>query len=113
MSSLPRPCLVPGCTALVKGAESRCPTHLTVARSRPPGSQKFYSSSRWQKIRASVRREQPVCQRCLKDNRVTPSQTVHHIDNDFRNNETANLEGLCNACHFSISGAEHNLRKNR
>ncbi|MGI9043502.1 MAG: HNH endonuclease [Gemmatimonadaceae bacterium] len=84
---------------------------MIVARSRPAGSQRFYSSAYWQKVRAQVRREQPICQRCWKQNRLTPSQSVHHLDNDFRNNESSNLEALCNACHFSISGVEHNLQK--
>lgn len=95
------PCGTPGCPQIVRG-KPRCPAH-TIERKKDPAQAKYYGSSAWQQLRAVIRRQQPICQVC----RRAPSQSVDHIDGDWKNNATENLRGACNPCHATKSGSEH------
>ena len=74
----------------------------------------FYSSQAWQHMRDYVfRRDQGLCQDCLKKGRITPAEEVHHItpitpenitDPSITLNEE-NLISLCKECHKARHGA--------
>ena len=68
---------------------------------------KFYSGAAWNKTRNAYRKEQPLCERCLRYGKTTPSQMVHHkvkLTELLRTNGNPysfkNLEALCNNCHL-------------
>jgi hypothetical protein len=104
MSKLPRPCLTPGCPAVVTGKVSHCPEHAPPdARRRDPEQVRFYGSTRWKKLREYVRSQEPICAMCQE----RPSSQVHHKDGDWRNNDRRNLEGVCDPCHRQHSGRDH------
>jgi 5-methylcytosine-specific restriction endonuclease McrA len=74
----------------------------------------FYSSQQWQHTRDYVfKRDKGLCQDCLKKNKVTPAEEVHHIkpitpdnimDPSITLNEN-NLISLCKECHKARHGA--------
>ena len=74
-----------------------------------PRPLKPIDSRRWRKVRAIKLRQTPMCERCGE-----PALIVHHKDQDETNNETDNLESLCNHCHEVEhgrkveTGARHN-----
>jgi predicted kinase len=64
----------------------------------------FYNSRDWQKTREAVlARDNHLCQRCLKQDILTPANTVHHITEleqaPDRGLDIDNLETICPACH--------------
>lgn len=101
MSRPLRPCLTPGCAALV--ARGHCTAHAPPPRPRhSPEADRFYASTRWKNVRAIVRRAQPICQRCKR----APSQSVDHKNSDLNDLRfdpfdplNSNLEALCQRCH--------------
>lgn len=40
---------------------------------------KIYKSTRWRKLRALKIVEQPLCEMCLKEGKITIAEDVHHI----------------------------------
>ena len=73
---------------------------------------KIYNSARWQQIRAWKVVEQPLCEMCLQDDKVTPVEEVHHIvsfmstDDPIKRNflayDYSNLMSVCQVCHQKI-----------
>jgi 5-methylcytosine-specific restriction protein A len=64
----------------------------------------FYKSTAWQKCREIVLiRDHRLCQPCLRAGRLTPANTVHHIQPLEERPDLAldigNLESICPACH--------------
>ena len=43
-----------------------------------PEIAKKYRSKRWQKLRILKKAQNPVCERCLKNGKVTPTYIIHH-----------------------------------
>lgn len=74
---------------------------------------KLINSYRWQQLRRRKFIANPVCEDCLKEGRVTPTEEVHHIIPVENGKDEAemkrlaydydNLRSLCRACH----GAYH------
>lgn len=62
-------------------------------------------SAAWQRLRAHVLAEEPLCRDCMARGLVTPATDVDHIDNNGDNNTRANLAPLCHSCH-SIKTAQ-------
>lgn len=70
----------------------------------------FYSTRQWRKARELAISLQPFCVICLKNESLTPAESVDHIqaftqsDLDTWNTsillEQKNLQPLCNSCHF-------------
>ena len=61
----------------------------------------------WATLRASVLREQPLCEACMDDiDRPIMATDVDHRDNDPTNNTRGNLQCLCHACHSRKTQAE-------
>ena len=77
------------------------------ARSKPSGRNADprrsipLNSSRWQKMRARVLAEEPLCRRCQ-----APATDVDHVNGDPSDNSRANLQPLCHACHSHKTGRE-------
>ncbi len=62
----------------------------------------FYSSSRWIKLRNHKRMINPLCEQCLKENKITPYHTIDHIKPIAEGGEWLdldNLQTLCDHCH--------------
>lgn len=68
----------------------------------------FYRKAAWQKLRQmALSRDNGICVRCYKKNKIKKADVVHHIvyltDNIQLALDLNNLESLCHACH----NAEH------
>ena len=101
------PCSYPGCPNLT---DSRyCEEHkLKAGRQyeryeRTPGIHRRYGA-KWKKIRDRYVLEHPVCERCMKEGRLTPVEEVHHIVPVKRggSHDPSNLMSLCRSCHNKI-----------
>lgn len=53
----------------------------------------------WQKLRAYILRESPLCEHCDLLGLTVAATDVDHIDGDPGNNSMANLQSLCHSCH--------------
>lgn len=73
--------------------------------------QKVYNTKRWRDLRTQKIQEQPLCQDCLKEGKITPAQEVHHIKSFCKRGLTPeevekrafdydNLVCLCKSCHI-------------
>jgi 5-methylcytosine-specific restriction enzyme A len=67
-------------------------------------AKKFYNSTTWRKCREYVlKRDNYLCQRCLRKGILRAADVVHHKEHLEDNPEKAlnpeNLESLCHACH--------------
>lgn len=61
----------------------------------------------WQKLRAAVLAEEPLCVDCLAMGRTEPSTDCDHADGDPGNNARSNLVGRCHSCHSIKTAADH------
>jgi 5-methylcytosine-specific restriction protein A len=103
-----KPCKFQGCANLVESGMF-CEQHRqTETRrynryQRDPEINKRYNSN-WRKISAEYRKAHPICEECLKVNRLTPAALVHHIKTleDGGTHEVGNLMALCGSCHSAI-----------
>ena len=73
--------------------------------------QALYQSKRWKDLRMYMVQKYPLCQDCLKEGRITPTEEVHHIKSPFARNiseeekarrayDEDNLVALCRECHI-------------
>lgn len=70
---------------------------------------RVYNTQRWKEIRDWKRISNPLCEECLKEDRTTPTEEVHHIvsfmttDDPIKRTHLAfdyeNLMSLCKECH--------------
>lgn len=77
---------------------------------------KIYNSERWRRLRAWKFASNPLCEMCLKDNKVVPAEDIHHIVSFMNTDDTTqryslaydfdNLMSLCKQCHQKV----HNKR---
>ena len=75
----------------------------------------FYNSQQWHNMRTYIiKRDQGLCQDCLKKGLIVPAEEVHHIiplqpenitDPSITLNEE-NLVSLCRECHRARHGKE-------
>lgn len=80
--------------------------------------QKIYQSAKWKALRLAKLAEQPLCERCLSNGKVTAAIDVHHKDS-FLNYEGSqrlakaydsdNLMSVCKECHSYLhrNGTTH------
>ena len=78
------------------------PTAAPYDRERGSAASRGYDRL-WQKFRAQILAERPLCQDCLAAGRVTPSREVHHVvklraRRDLRL-DPENVLALCTPCH--------------
>lgn len=68
--------------------------------------QKVYNTSTWKNIRASYLMQHPLCELCLKNDKVKPTEDIHHILGILKYPDLAyntdNLLALCKECHSKI-----------
>jgi 5-methylcytosine-specific restriction protein A len=111
-----RPCGHPGCPALTSGSRF-CPEHSRefgrgYEKDRGTAASRGYDA-RWQRIRARVLNEEPLCRFCLDDGHVTMAEVVDHVDGDSRNNARRNLRPLCERCHNSRTARDQGFFRKR
>ena len=64
----------------------------------------------WQKLRAAVLAEEPLCRHCLADGRPAVATDVDHISGDPSDNTRGNLQPLCHPCHSRKTAGDHGKR---
>ena len=102
-----KPCRWPDCPNLTD--DLYCEEHAAQARrqydrfERAPDVHKKYGRA-WTRIRNRYALEHPLCERCLKEGRLTPVEEVHHIVPVSKGgtHDQANLMSLCQSCHTKI-----------
>ena len=102
-----RPCSYPGCPNLCDGLY--CDEHRITARreydrrERSPDVNRTYGRS-WRRIREQYAAAHPLCEMCLKENKLTPVEEVHHIIpiNRGGTHSFDNLMSLCHSCHVKL-----------
>ena len=77
-----KPCGYPGCPKLTH--DRYCEEHTKVMNARYNKYERPYDSSErygaaWRRIRNRYIKAHPLCEECLKQERLTPSKEVHHI----------------------------------
>lgn len=109
-----RPCMHPGCGALVNGRDSKCTLHMQVQRQRENAQRdKAIASmygSRWRKARAIYLRSNPLCVQCIAASLIVPANVVDHIE-PHKGDEAlfwnrANWQSLCAPCHSTKTASE-------
>lgn len=103
-----KPCAYPGCPKLTDGRF--CEEHEKQDNrryekySRDPATAKRYNYT-WRQIRTHYITAHPLCEQCLKENKLTPAQEVHHIIplSHGGTHAESNLMALCKSCHSRIT----------
>ena len=80
-------------------------------------AQSIYNTPEWKKLRRAKYSKNPLCEKCLLNNIIKPTEEIHHIipisrgNNQLEKKELAfnmnNLISLCKECHKG----EHKLNK--
>lgn len=68
------------------------------------------NTSQWQKLRAQVLAQEPLCRDCHKRQIITPATDVDHISGDPSDNSMDNLQPLCHSCHSIKTARDHGKR---
>lgn len=73
---------------------------------------KIYNTERWRRLRAWKFACNPLCEICLKDDKIVPAEDVHHIVSFMSTDDIAkrnflaydydNLMSLCKQCHQKV-----------
>jgi len=113
-----RPCSSPGCPNLTDGRF--CEEHAKrEARQyerygRDPAVKKRYGRT-WKRIRDRYIKAHPLCERCVKDEKATPAEEVHHIKplSHGGTHDEDNLMSLCKSCHSIITAETGDRWHNR
>jgi 5-methylcytosine-specific restriction endonuclease McrA len=106
-------CKHPTCQTYLP-ARGYCPAHAEQGKQstatkfydqhvRNPAAKQFYNSAAWERTRADVLAENPVCQRCGE----AFSAHVHHVIplsecTEAQKTDRGNLWGVCPPCHNTI-----------
>ena len=79
--------------------------------SKREARQKFYHSKEWKILRNFMLSRQPLCDHCLKKDRITVATEVDHIrdikDAPELRLSMNNLRTLCQSCHNTKSARDH------
>lgn len=111
----PRKCGVVNCPVLT--TERYCPSHMDRVRDsdrvyqknrQDAKEQEFYGSTAWKKLRQYKKTKNPLCEVCLANDELNPTELIHHIievkdDWDLRL-VLSNLQSVCMSCHNKIHG---------
>jgi 5-methylcytosine-specific restriction protein A len=76
---------------------------VELARRRSKKRQYATNSSTWRKLRARQLAQEPLCCECSKEGKLTPANTVDHMDGNSYNNAPNNLQSLCAPCHARLT----------
>ena len=71
-------------------------------------NQNFYNSKRWKSLRSYKIKNNPTCEQCERENKLSSAQCVDHIKplSLGGTNDLSNLQSLCNSCHAKKSARE-------
>ena len=118
---LNKPCSYPGCPELIEAGDTYCEKHRAKAnrqrnkrydQKRDPKLKKFYSSSRWRKLRNLKLKRDPICEMCEEKNRTRMATEVDHIipiKVDWEKRlRLDNLQSLCHGCHMKKTQEDKN-----
>ena len=109
-----KPCNHPGCLILIPSGERFCERHAELKekaydKRRGSSTSRGYDGA-WKKLRNLKRSISPLCEECLKVNRVTPLSVIHHIKSieDFPEGrlDINNLKSLCQPHHNEVHNGE-------
>lgn len=101
---LGKPCKEPRCPEIVTGGGSYCAKHADLGKRERfeftnVDRMTFYSSARWQRIRAMKLAGNPICEICGQ----RFATQVHHLENARKSPERrydmSNLQSVCVWCH--------------
>jgi 5-methylcytosine-specific restriction protein A len=99
------PCHQPGCNRIIRTGtycDEHRKTQATLRRERDP-ELAFYKTNQWRRFRAWFIARHPLCVRCLANQRLVPTEQVHHKKPRRTHPELAfdeeNCEALCHGCH--------------
>lgn len=121
-TSAPKPCRHAGCAQLVSDGSGYCSAHKRPAlgsfadAERGTRHERGYGS-KWDKIRERIiRRDNGLCQECLRSGRVTQvghvkfSYYCDHIvpKEEGGTDDDSNLQSLCRSCHTAKTDREKN-----
>ena len=113
----PHPCHQPGCNRLIRTG-AYCDVHRkaqdALRRERDP-ELAFYKTPEWRRFRAWYLARHPLCVRCLAQQRLVPTEQVHHKKKRRKHPELAfdeeNCECLCHSCHSRETMRERYIMK--
>lgn len=112
MPRAPHPCCKSGCPGLTTTGRY-CDEHKYLDRDdrreeqraadavRPASSQRGYDAA-WRRARDAKLARDPLCEDCLRRQRIVPAVEVHHVvalRRGGRRLDARNLRSLCRACH--------------
>ena len=106
-----RPCSYPGCPKLTHGRfceeHEKKESQRYEKYDRDPAVKKRYGRA-WKRIRDRYIAQHPLCEQCLKQNKVTPAEEVHNILPLSRGGTHCedNLMSLCTPCHSKITALD-------
>jgi len=73
---------------------------------------KWYGNQKWRKLRIQKLQDQPLCEACEKNNKVTAAVDIHHMQSFMSTEDEElkyqlfyaydNLMSLCKECHQKI-----------
>lgn len=102
-----RPCSYPGCPKLTDGRFCEEHTKQEAKRyelyDRDPAVRQRYGRE-WRRIRDLYVSQHPVCELCLEQGKLTPTEHVHHKRplSEGGTHASGNLIALCQSCHSKI-----------
>jgi len=99
-----KPCRHPRCPDLTN--DTYCNKHIKLYQ-RPSAKERGYDS-RWRKRSKLFLKAHPLCEECLRQDKITPSTVVDHIIS-HRGDEklmwdNCNWQALCKRCHDRKTG---------
>ncbi len=106
-----RPCSYPGCPKLTDGRfceeHQRKENRRYEKYDRDPATRHRYGKV-WRRIRDHYIETHPLCEECLKKNKVVAAEEVHHILPLSRGgtHREDNLMSLCKSCHSTFTARE-------
>jgi 5-methylcytosine-specific restriction protein A len=111
-----RPCAYVGCPELVERGETHCDEHKQETsrgeRLRKGSAWAQGYNTAWERVRQrALKRDNYVCQECLKNYRYVPAEHVDHVvpfhgKNDPLRLLLSNLRSLCRSCHSRKTALE-------
>lgn len=114
-------CAAAGCKNIAVN-KSRCELHqhkiqpktAQATRSSTTVNDHIYQSTKWRKLRDRKFKQNPICEHCIKYNKITPTDVIDHIIEINDNPELAyvysNLQALCHKCHNTKTAEEASNR---
>lgn len=106
-----KPRLKVGPTAMeMRLKPSRKPRPSNTGRDADPRRVLPLNGAAWQKLRADVLAEQPLCVDCASRGLTVAATDVDHKDGNPGNNDRENLQPLCHPCHSRKTAADHGKR---